>query len=76
VVAPHVSPDDRPLSQLTRAGVRATLARAAGLLRAGRDFAATGVLERHEPGKRRRLPPGRPDRPMPPRPKAWPASTR
>lgn len=54
VVAPHVSPDDRPLSQLTRAGVRATLARAAGLLRAGRDFAATGVLERHEPGKRRR----------------------
>jgi tRNA 5-methylaminomethyl-2-thiouridine biosynthesis bifunctional protein len=57
-------------------GVRATLARAAGLLRAGRDFAATGVLERHEPGKRRRLPPGRPDRPMPPRPKAWPASTR
>ena len=54
VVAPHVSPDDRPLSQLTRAGARATLTRAAGLLRAGHDFAASGVLERHEPGKRRR----------------------
>ena len=54
VVAPHVSPDDRPLSQLTRAGVRATLTRAAGLLRAGRDYAASGVLERHESGKRRR----------------------
>ncbi|MBS0413301.1 MAG: FAD-dependent 5-carboxymethylaminomethyl-2-thiouridine(34) oxidoreductase MnmC [Proteobacteria bacterium] len=54
VLAPHVSPDDRPLSQLTRAGVRATLTRATDLLRAGRDFAASGVLERHEPGKRRR----------------------
>ena len=54
VVAPHVSPDDRPLSQLTRAGARATLARAAGVLQAGSDFAASGVLERHEPGKRRR----------------------
>ena len=60
VVAPHVSPDDRPLSQITRAGARATLARAAGLLRAGEDFAASGVLECHEPGKRRR-------------PAAWPA---
>lgn len=54
VVAPHVSPDDRPLSVLTRAGVRATLARAANLLHEGIDFAATGVLERHQPGKRRR----------------------
>lgn len=54
VVAPHVSPDDRPLSQLTRAGVRATLARAAHLLRAGQDHAASGVLERHAAGKRRR----------------------
>ncbi len=54
VVAPHVSPDDRPLSVLTRAGVRATLARAANLLHEGIDFATTGVLERHEPGKRRR----------------------
>ena len=53
VVAPHVSPDDRPLSRLTRAGVRATLARAHALLREGTDFAATGVLERHAPGERR-----------------------
>ncbi|MFD1711741.1 FAD-dependent 5-carboxymethylaminomethyl-2-thiouridine(34) oxidoreductase MnmC [Ottowia sp. GY511] len=53
VVAPHVSPDDRPLSRLTRAGARATLARAAALLQEGVDFGATGVLERHSPGERR-----------------------
>ncbi len=53
VVAPHVSPDDRPVSRLTRAGARATLARARGLLQGGIDFAATGVLERHAPGERR-----------------------
>ena len=54
VVAPHVSPDDRPLSRLTRAGAAATLARARALLREGTDFAETGVLERHGPGERRR----------------------
>jgi tRNA 5-methylaminomethyl-2-thiouridine biosynthesis bifunctional protein len=53
VVAPHVSPDDKPLSRLSRAGVRATLARARTLLREGVDFGATGVLERHQPGERR-----------------------
>ncbi|MDO5691304.1 MAG: FAD-dependent 5-carboxymethylaminomethyl-2-thiouridine(34) oxidoreductase MnmC [Pseudomonadota bacterium] len=53
VVAPHVSPDDRPLSRLTRAGVRATLDRARALLREGIDFGASGVLERHAPGERR-----------------------
>ena len=53
VVAPHVSPDDRPLSRLTRAGARATLKRAEQLLREGIDFALTGVLERHAPGERR-----------------------
>ena len=53
VVAPHVSPDDRPLSRLSRAGVQATLARAALLLRPGIDYAVCGVLERPEPGKRR-----------------------
>ncbi len=46
VVAPHVSPDDRPLSQLSRAGVAATLARAATLLPEGLGWAAGGVLER------------------------------
>ncbi len=53
VVAPHVSPDDRPVSRLTRAGARATLARAAALLQERVDFGATGVLERHAPGERR-----------------------
>ena len=56
VLAPHVSPDDRPLSRLTRSGVRATLARAQALLREGRDFGRSGVLERHAEGERR-LPP-------------------
>ncbi|WP_028601347.1 FAD-dependent 5-carboxymethylaminomethyl-2-thiouridine(34) oxidoreductase MnmC [Ottowia thiooxydans] len=53
VVAPHVSPDDRPLSRLTRAGAQATLGRARWLLREGIEFAPTGVLERHAPGERR-----------------------
>ncbi len=53
VVAAHVSPDDRPLSRLTRAGVRATLGVARQLLGEGRDFGVTGVLERHAPGERR-----------------------
>ena len=47
VVAPHVSPDDRLLSQLSRSGVSATLARAAELLsEEGEAWAACGVLER------------------------------
>jgi tRNA 5-methylaminomethyl-2-thiouridine biosynthesis bifunctional protein len=54
IVAPHVSPDDRPLSRLTRAGCAATLARARALLQNGTDFAESGVLERHAPGERRR----------------------
>jgi tRNA 5-methylaminomethyl-2-thiouridine biosynthesis bifunctional protein len=45
-VAPHVSPDDRLLSQLSRSGVMATLARAADLLPEGVGWAASGVLER------------------------------
>lgn len=56
VLAPHVSPDDAPLSRLSRAGVRATLQRAALLLRPGHDFAPSGVLEHHPPGRRRRPP--------------------
>ena len=46
VVAPHVSPHDRLLSQLSRSGVMATLARAANLLPEGVGWAASGVLER------------------------------
>ena len=53
VFAPHVSPDDRALSRLSRAGCAATLARARALLREGVDFAASGVLERHACGERR-----------------------
>ena len=51
LVAPHVSPDDAALSRLSRAGVRLTLARAAELLSAGSDWAASGVLEHRVEGK-------------------------
>lgn len=43
--APHVSADDRALSCLTRSGVRATLERAQALLREGKDWQLSGVLE-------------------------------
>jgi tRNA 5-methylaminomethyl-2-thiouridine biosynthesis bifunctional protein len=56
LVAPHVSPDDRPLSRLTRAGVRATLQRAHLCLREGIDWAPSGVLE-HRVKDSRDLPP-------------------
>ncbi len=46
LVAPHVSADDRALSRLSRAGVRATLQRARELLHEGVDWQASGVLER------------------------------
>lgn len=52
LVAPHVSPDDRALSRLSRCGVRATLQRAHQLLREGQDWAPTGVLEHRVEGKR------------------------
>jgi len=44
LLAPHVSPDDSPLSRLSRHGVRATLQQAHSLLQAG-DWGHTGVLE-------------------------------
>jgi tRNA 5-methylaminomethyl-2-thiouridine biosynthesis bifunctional protein len=62
LTAPHVSPDDNVLSRITRAGVRATVQRAAQLLQAGQDWAPTGVLEHRVEGKRS-LPIG----------EAWPA---
>lgn len=46
LMAPHVSPDDSPLSRLSRAGVRATLQQARQLLRQDQDWAPTGVLQR------------------------------
>jgi tRNA 5-methylaminomethyl-2-thiouridine biosynthesis bifunctional protein len=56
LAAPHVSPDDSPLSRITRAGVRATLTRAAERLRLGQDWMPSGVLERRVEHARR-LPP-------------------
>jgi len=56
LVAPHVSPDDRALSRLTRSGVRTTLQRARSLLTAGVDWAHSGVLE-HRVKDSRDLPP-------------------
>lgn len=48
VFAPHVSPDDNPLSRLSRSGVRATLQALAAspALTEGVDWSACGVLER------------------------------
>lgn len=46
LLAPHVSPDDNPLSRLSRHGIRATLEQAQALLPAA-DWGHTGVLE-HE----------------------------
>lgn len=53
LAAPHVSPDDNPLSRITRAGVQATLLRAQALLHSGTDWALSGVLEHNLAGKRR-----------------------
>lgn len=50
---PHVTPDDDSLARLSRAGIRATLAFARGTLTPNVDYAASGVLERPTPGKRR-----------------------
>ncbi|MDO4724374.1 MAG: FAD-dependent oxidoreductase, partial [Comamonadaceae bacterium] len=53
--APHISPDDAPLSRLSRAGLRSTRRLAARLLRHGLDWQDSGVLE-HRIGKRLGLP--------------------
>ena len=45
MLAPHVSPDDNPLSRLSRSGIRATLLQADALLQAGSDWSRSGVLE-------------------------------
>ena len=52
LTAPHVSPDDHVLSRITRAGVRATVQRAAALLHSGQDWGPSGVLEHRVEGKR------------------------
>ncbi|KKW68591.1 hypothetical protein AAV94_04300 [Lampropedia cohaerens] len=53
--APHISPDDAPLSRLSRAGVRAMRHAASQLLRHGIDWQDSGVLE-HRIGKKLGLP--------------------
>lgn len=45
LLAPHQSPDDNPLSRLSRAGVRVTLQEARQRLAPGLEWAPTGVLE-------------------------------
>lgn len=57
LVVPYVSTDDARLSRLSRAGVRLMLQQAHQLLEAGRDWKATGVLERRVNGSAG-LPPG------------------
>ncbi|MGD9586158.1 MAG: FAD-dependent oxidoreductase [Brachymonas sp.] len=45
LVVPHTSADDTRISQISRAGIRCTLARAADHLSPGTDWAPTGVVE-------------------------------
>lgn len=56
LLAPHQSPDDNPLSRLSRAGVRITLQEARQRLATGLEWAPTGVLE-WRGDDRRPLPP-------------------
>ncbi|WP_219214522.1 FAD-dependent 5-carboxymethylaminomethyl-2-thiouridine(34) oxidoreductase MnmC [Variovorax boronicumulans] len=58
MLAPHVSSDDALLSRLTRAGIRATWQQLEDLLVEGRDWRASGVLERRPAVPPPRLPPG------------------
>jgi tRNA 5-methylaminomethyl-2-thiouridine biosynthesis bifunctional protein len=55
LLAPHISPDDNPLSRLSRSGIRATLQQAGALLQPEGDWAATGFLE-HGVAHPRKLP--------------------
>ncbi len=55
IFAPHVSPDDGRLAQLTRTGLRAMRGRCEALLTRDEDWAPTGVLELPV-GRERRLP--------------------
>lgn len=54
LVAPHTSPDDALMSQLSRAGVRCMHQTLQRLLIEGQDWGATGVQERRLPGKTRK----------------------
>jgi len=57
LLVPHTSPDDSPLSRLSRAGVRITLQQARNYLRHGTDWGHTGVLQRNLNSDAAHLPP-------------------
>lgn len=57
LLVPHTSPDDSPLSRLSRAGVRITLQQARAVLKHGTDWGHTGVLQRSIRGDSLNLPP-------------------
>jgi tRNA 5-methylaminomethyl-2-thiouridine biosynthesis bifunctional protein len=57
LLVPHTSPDDSPLSRLSRCGVRTTLQQCRALLRHGTDWGHTGVLQRSFGGDKLNLPP-------------------
>ena len=56
LLVPHTSPDDSPLSRLSRSGVRITLEQAGRVLQSGTDWSHTGVLERSVDGVPKKLP--------------------
>ena len=56
LLVPHTSPDDSPLSRLSRCGVRMTLEQAGRMLKSGQEWACTGVLERSIDGAPKKLP--------------------
>ena len=57
LLVPHTSPDDSPISRLSRCGVRMTLQQARALLRHGTDWGHTGVLQRSLQSESLHLPP-------------------
>ena len=57
LLVPHTSPDDAPLSRLSRCGVRMTLQQARALLRHGTDWGHTGVLQLGRMSELPHLPP-------------------
>ena len=62
LLVPHTSPDDSPLSRLSRSGVRMTLQQARAQLKHGIDWGHTGVLQRGLDSNALRLPPAWADR--------------
>ena len=56
IFATHVSPDNNVLSRITRDGVRATMDRAASLLKRGKEWDLSHLVEHRYSGKRE-LPP-------------------